>query len=40
LGYNFIFKNLFRLPIVDVNIKDFGTDRQRFKLEIGQVCFS
>jgi len=29
-----------RLPIVDVNIKDIGTERQKFKLEIGQVCFS
>jgi len=29
-----------RLPIVDVLVKDIGNVRQKFKLEIGQVCFS
>jgi collagen type I/II/III/V/XI/XXIV/XXVII alpha len=29
-----------RLPIVDVKVEDFGSSRQGFKLEMGQVCFS
>lgn len=29
-----------RLPIVDVALKDIGNLRQKFRLEIGQVCFS
>lgn len=29
-----------RLPIVDVAIKDIGNARQKFKLEVGQVCYS
>ena len=29
-----------RLPIVDVAIKDIGNPRQKFKLEIGPVCYS
>lgn len=29
-----------RLPIVDVALRDIGNDRQKFKLEIGPVCFS
>ncbi len=29
-----------RLPIVDVAVRDVGNARQKFKLEIGQVCFS
>lgn len=29
-----------RLPIVDVAIKDIGNARQKFKLEIGPVCYS
>jgi len=28
-----------RLPIVDVLVKDIGTVRQKFRLEIGPVCF-
>jgi collagen type II alpha len=28
-----------RLPIVDVKLKDIGHARQKFKIEIGQVCF-
>merc|ERR1712013_433363 len=29
-----------RLPIVDVQIEDFGKPYQAFELEIGEVCFS
>ena len=29
-----------RLPIVDVGMKDIGTLRHKFKLEIGPVCYS
>lgn len=29
-----------RLPIVDVAVRDIGNPSQKFKLEIGQVCFS
>jgi len=29
-----------RLPIVDVAIKDIGKPRQKFKLEVGPVCYS
>jgi hypothetical protein len=29
-----------RLPVVDVKVQDFGNPSQKFKLEIGQVCFS
>ena len=29
-----------RLPVVDVKVQDFGNPTQKFKLEIGQVCFS
>ena len=29
-----------RLPIVDVQVKDFGGERQVFKIEVGKVCFS
>jgi collagen type II alpha len=29
-----------RLPIVDVAIRDVGNNNQKFKLEIGQACFS
>merc|ERR1712228_1110450 len=29
-----------RLPIVDVQVKDFGGERQVFKVEVGKVCFS
>jgi collagen type II alpha len=29
-----------RLPIVDVAVRDVGNKRQKFKLEIGQVCFT
>lgn len=29
-----------RLPIVDVAIKDIGSPRQMFKLEVGPVCYS
>ena len=29
-----------RLPIVDVAVRDIGNPTQKFKLEIGQVCFS
>ena len=29
-----------RLPIVDVLLKDIGNVRQKFKIEIGQVCYS
>lgn len=29
-----------RLPIVDVKVEDFGRPLQKFKVEVGQVCFS
>lgn len=29
-----------RLPIVDVQVQDFGRSSQAFKIEVGQVCFS
>ena len=29
-----------RLPIVDLAIRDIGGPRQKFKLEIGPVCYS
>jgi len=29
-----------RLPIVDIRVEDFGNAAQKFKVEIGQVCFS
>jgi collagen type II alpha len=29
-----------RLPIVDVQVKDFGGEKQVFKIEVGKVCFS
>ena len=29
-----------RLPIVDVKVKDFGGEKQVFKIEVGKVCFS
>merc|ERR1712088_876991 len=29
-----------RLPIVDVQVQDFGRSNQAFKIEVGQVCFS
>ena len=29
-----------RLPIVDVALKDVGNKKQKFKIEIGDVCFS
>ena len=29
-----------RLPIVDVEVRDVGTRNQRFKIEVGQVCFA
>jgi collagen type II alpha len=29
-----------RLPIVDMQVEDFGRSSQAFKLEVGQVCFS
>lgn len=28
-----------RLPIVDIMLRDIGSRRQKFKMEIGQVCF-
>jgi len=28
-----------RLPIVDIKLKDVGNPRQKFKIEVGQVCF-
>ena len=29
-----------RLPIVDLKMSDFGDEDQKFKIEVGQVCFS
>jgi len=29
-----------RLPIVDVAVKDIGEKDQKFRIEIGQVCFT
>jgi len=29
-----------RLPVVDIKVEDFGNQHQKFKVEIGQVCFS
>ena len=29
-----------RLPIVDIAVKDIGNKKQKFKIEIGQVCYS
>ncbi len=29
-----------RLPIVDVEMHDIGNAKKKFKLEVGQVCFS
>lgn len=29
-----------RLPVVDVKVEDFGNPQQKFKIEVGQVCFS
>jgi len=29
-----------RLPIVDVKVEDFGNPAQKFKIEVGSVCFS
>jgi len=29
-----------RLPIVDVNIKDMGNPRKKFKIELGPVCYT
>lgn len=29
-----------RLPIVDVALRDVGNSQQKFKLQIGPVCFS
>merc|ERR1712002_1243026 len=29
-----------RLPIVDVQVRDFGGEKQAFKVEVGKVCFS
>ena len=29
-----------RLPIVDVQVKDFGGPKQAFKVQVGEVCFS
>jgi len=28
-----------RLPVVDIRVEDFGNPAQKFKLEVGQVCF-
>jgi len=29
-----------RLPVVDIRVEDFGNPAQKFKVEVGQVCFS
>merc|ERR1719341_1890588 len=29
-----------RLPVVDLKLEDFGNPAQKFKIEVGQVCFS
>jgi len=29
-----------RLPIVDIKVEDYGNAAQKFKVEVGQVCFS
>jgi hypothetical protein len=29
-----------RLPIVDIAVKDIGNKKQKFKIEIGQVCYT
>jgi hypothetical protein len=28
-----------RLPLVDIAVKDLGNKKQKFRIEIGQVCF-